>query len=79
MTSLRQPYDPSEFNFNLIKLERELIFELVRQDDNNDNNNIGYPRSLVVINASPVEFGSCLLLPFVELGLPQVRLVIAEG
>lgn len=74
MESLIQPFDAKAFNFTKVRLENELVFRLARdgsEDGNGDDSD-----DLLIVNASPVEFGSCLLLPEFKRCLPQVT---AEG
>ncbi|XP_075414106.1 GDP-D-glucose phosphorylase 1 [Tenrec ecaudatus] len=69
--SVRQPFDPAQFNFNKIRAG-EILFRLHRQ-----------PRApgalqqediLVVINVSPLEWGHVLLVPEPARALPQCLL-----
>lgn len=64
--SVRQSFDPAQFNFTQIR-PAEVLFALApchRQPPP--------PRVLVAINVSPLEFGHVLLLPEPALRLPQV-------
>lgn len=66
--SVRQPFDPEQFNFNRIR-PGEVLFRLHREP--------GLPgvlqqeEILVVINVSPLEWGHVLLVPEPTRGLPQ--------
>lgn len=68
MRSVRQPFDPEQFNFNKIQ-PGEILFRLRREPR--------VPRALqqedvlVVINVSPLEWGHVLLVPEPARGLPQ--------
>ncbi|XP_042329075.1 GDP-D-glucose phosphorylase 1 [Sceloporus undulatus] len=65
--SVRQSFDPQQFNFTKIRPE-EVLFCLAR------GCRPGAPsrRVLVAINVSPLEFGHVLLLPDPALALPQI-------
>lgn len=66
--SVRQEFDPDQFNFNKIR-PGEVLFRLQRQP-----NGPAAPKQedvLVVINVSPLEWGHVLLVPEPALGLPQ--------
>ncbi|NXP72557.1 GDPP1 phosphorylase, partial [Ramphastos sulfuratus] len=67
--SLRQPFDPTAFNFTRLR-PGELLLRLRRVAGDR-----GYPGEpvplLVAINASPLERGHVLLLPDPSRGLPQ--------
>ncbi|XP_062947623.1 GDP-D-glucose phosphorylase 1 [Cynocephalus volans] len=66
--SVRQAFDPEQFNFNKIR-QAEILFRLLREPD--------LPSALqqedifVVINVSPLEWGHVLLVPEPARGLPQ--------
>ncbi|XP_008047066.1 GDP-D-glucose phosphorylase 1 [Carlito syrichta] len=66
--SVKQAFDPEQFNFNKIR-PGEVLFRLRREPD--------LPRPLqqedilVVINVSPLEWGHVLLVPEPARGLPQ--------
>lgn len=60
--SVRQNFDPKQFNFNKIN-PKELLFELKRESER---------KCSVIINVSPLEFGHCLLVPEPEKCFPQV-------
>lgn len=63
---VNQPFDPLQFNFNQIH-GREVIMGpnelLLDTEDEID--------TFLVINMSPIEFGSCLLVPHVSQNIPQ--------
>ncbi|CAK6442427.1 unnamed protein product [Pipistrellus nathusii] len=67
--SVRQAFDPQEFNFNKIR-PGEILFRLCRRDPDPP----GGPQDvdvLVMINVSPLERGHVLLVPEPARGLPQ--------
>ncbi|XP_062857662.1 GDP-D-glucose phosphorylase 1 [Trichomycterus rosablanca] len=59
--SIRQQFDPKLFNFNKINQE-EILFQMCKAADSCVQNGIG-SSCFVIINASPLEFGHCLLVP----------------
>lgn len=66
--SVRQEFDPEQFNFNKIR-PGEVLFRLRRREPEG-------PKQwdediLVLINVSPLEWGHVLLVPQPALGLPQ--------
>ncbi|XP_036590616.1 GDP-D-glucose phosphorylase 1 [Trichosurus vulpecula] len=67
--SVRQAFDPQQFNFNKIH-PREILFRLCRGP--------GFPKAfqfneiLVIINVSPLEWGHVLFVPEPTQGLPQI-------
>ncbi|CAO2614085.1 GDP-D-glucose phosphorylase 1 [Lemmus lemmus] len=64
--SVRQEFDPEQFNFNKIR-PGEVLFRLQRREpDGPKQEDI-----LVLINVSPLEWGHVLLVPEPALGLPQ--------
>lgn len=66
--SVRQEFDPEQFNFNKIQ-PGEVLFRMQREP-----NGPAAPKQedvLVVINVSPLEWGHVLLVPTPTLGLPQ--------
>ncbi|XP_074151275.1 GDP-D-glucose phosphorylase 1 isoform X2 [Sminthopsis crassicaudata] len=69
--SVRQAFDPQQFNFSKIK-SGEILFRLRRDP--------GFPMALqctevlVIINVSPLEWGHVLFVPEPTLGLPQILL-----
>lgn len=70
MTSVRQKFNPDQFNFTKINKEKELVCEL-----HNGDNFCKSPlsaRDIVIINVSPIDLGHCLLVPQTESCLPQV-------
>ncbi|XP_015284273.1 PREDICTED: GDP-D-glucose phosphorylase 1 [Gekko japonicus] len=66
--SVRQPFDPAQFNFTQIR-PAEVLFALApRRREGGEEG----PRVLVAINVSPLERGHVLLVPEPALGLAQV-------
>lgn len=66
--SVRQEFDPEQFNFNKIQ-PGEVLFRMQRE-----SNGPAAPKQedvLVVINVSPLEWGHVLLVPTPTHGLPQ--------
>jgi len=73
MTSVRQKFNPDQFNFTKINKEKELVCEL-----HNGDNFCKSPlsaRDIVIINVSPIDLGHCLLVPQTESCLPQILTV----
>ncbi|XP_028905687.1 GDP-D-glucose phosphorylase 1 [Ornithorhynchus anatinus] len=68
--SVRQAFDPGQFNFNEIR-PGEVLFRLSREPGREPG---GGARVLVVINVSPLERGHVLFVPEPALGLPQLLL-----
>lgn len=66
--SVRQAFDPEQFNFNKIR-PGEVLFRLHRKP--NDCSAIQEEDILVMINVSPLEWGHVLLVPEPARGLPQ--------
>lgn len=66
--SMRQPFDPEQFNFNKIQ-PGEVLFRLHREPGLPDV--LQQEDILVVINVSPLEWGHVLLVPEPSRGLPQ--------
>ena len=66
--SVRQEFDPEQFNFNQIRLG-EVLFRLLRKRD--CPGTVQQEDILVVINVSPLEWGHVLLVPEPARGLPQ--------
>lgn len=66
--SVRQPFDPEQFNFNRIR-PGEVLFRLLREPGLPDV--LQQEDILVVINVSPLEWGHVLLVPEPSRGLPQ--------
>ncbi|OBS60687.1 hypothetical protein A6R68_08153 [Neotoma lepida] len=66
--SVRQAFDPEQFNFNKIR-PGEVLFRLQRQP--NGPAAAKQEDILVVINVSPLEWGHVLLVPEPAHGLPQ--------
>lgn len=56
-------FDGGEFNFNQIE-SREILMNSEELDDFKD--------TFLVINASPLEFGSCILVPQLTANIPQI-------
>ncbi len=59
--SVRQNFDPQQFNFNKIN-PKELLFELQKPRDARCHQNGSKSKCKVIINVSPLEFGHCLLV-----------------
>ncbi|XP_066525266.1 GDP-D-glucose phosphorylase 1 [Hoplias malabaricus] len=81
--SIRQIFDPLQFNFNKIKPE-EVLFEMCRNKHGPSstescvqNGSSGSPSCLVIINVSPLELGHSLLLPEPARCYPQVLTPLA--
>ena len=70
MTSLRQEFNPDQFNFTKIQKEKELVCQL-RNEDNCSKSPVSAGDN-VIINVSPIDLGHCLLVPQTEACLPQV-------
>ncbi|XP_045417649.1 GDP-D-glucose phosphorylase 1 [Lemur catta] len=66
--SVRQAFDPEQFNFNKIR-PGEVLFRLHREPDLPSA--LQQEDILVVINVSPLELGHVLLVPEPARGLPQ--------
>ncbi|KAL2791045.1 GDP-D-glucose phosphorylase 1 [Daubentonia madagascariensis] len=66
--SVRQAFDPEQFNFNKIR-PGEVLFRLHREPDLPSA--VQQEDILVVINVSPLEWGHVLLVPEPARGLPQ--------
>ncbi|EHB18469.1 hypothetical protein GW7_08833 [Heterocephalus glaber] len=66
--SVRQTFDPEQFNFNKIR-PGEVLFHLYREPDTQGD--LLQEDILVVINVSPLEWGHVLLVPEPARGLPQ--------
>ena len=62
MLSLRQPFDPAQFNFTKINEEREAMFVMKKCGRNEE----GRGRDLLIINVSPLEYSHCLLVPDID-------------
>uniref|UniRef100_A0A8C4TD16 GDP-D-glucose phosphorylase 1 n=1 Tax=Erpetoichthys calabaricus TaxID=27687 RepID=A0A8C4TD16_ERPCA len=73
--SIKQVFDPSQFNFNKIK-SGEILFEIQREGHcrrcDFDYNGVICDKILFVINVSPLEFCHSLIVPYPELCLPQI-------
>lgn len=61
MVSLRMPFDPKKFNFTKIE-SNELLFKLKCGDSEHS----------IIVNKSPIEYCSALLVPSLEQCMPQV-------
>lgn len=68
MHNLRQPFNPDEFNFGKINLDKEGVFELEFQDSEIQVEG----KHVLVINVSPLEFGQTILVPKIDDQLPQI-------
>ncbi|CAL8260406.1 unnamed protein product [Merluccius merluccius] len=73
--SIKQSYDPHQFNFNRVQ-EGEVLFEMTRRQGPGEAGPEG-ERVMVVVNVSPLEFGHCLLVPEPSRCLPQVLTPLA--
>lgn len=71
--SVRQAFDPEEFNFNKIR-PGEVLFRLRRGDPHPPGVLQQEDIILVMINVSPLEWGHVLLVPEPARGLPQCLL-----
>lgn len=77
MTSLRQLYDPSLFNFNQVK-EAEILSEICAVCDDEGGGtgrcggDVACKHHIVVVNVSPITHGHCMLVPEPSSCLPQV-------
>lgn len=73
--SIQQEFDPKLFNFNKIN-SAEILFEMRRAEEISAPN---APRAscVVIINASPLEFGHCLLVPEPSRCHPQILTPLA--
>lgn len=73
--SIRQNFDPKQFNFSKINPE-EVLFEMCRTDPSStescSQNGTTDPSCLVIINVSPLEFGHSLLVPEPRRCHPQI-------
>ncbi|KAL6474160.1 hypothetical protein MHYP_G00177210 [Metynnis hypsauchen] len=76
--SIRQNFNPKQFNFNKIKPE-EVLFEMCKAEPSstesclqNGTTTATTGSCVVIINVSPLEFGHSLLLPEPERGHPQI-------
>lgn len=70
--SVRQNFDPKQFNFNKIN-PKELLFELQCEGHQNASKR----KCKVIINVSPLEFGHCLLVPEPDRCHPQILTPLA--
>ncbi|KAG8231955.1 hypothetical protein J437_LFUL008875, partial [Ladona fulva] len=59
-----EPFNPNLFNFTLLKKE-EILFQLRCEEGQHESD-------YIAINASPLEYGNCLLLPCLEECHPQI-------
>ena len=67
MLALRMPFDPIKFNFTKIE-SNELLFQL--KCDNLEHS--------VIVNKSPIEYCSALLVPSLKQCLPQVTIIYLQ-
>ncbi|XP_059391792.1 GDP-D-glucose phosphorylase 1 [Carassius carassius] len=78
--SVRQNFDPRQFNFNKIN-PKELLFELQKECespcDARCHQNSSKRKCKVIINVSPLEFGHCLLVPEPDRCHPQILTPLA--
>jgi len=67
------PFDPSQFNFNKVHSNEVLLRPryLMNNDEPPDEGKVSEDDHSLVINASPVEFGSSLLVPSVSQNIRQ--------
>lgn len=79
MTSVRQKFNPDNFNFNKINKEKEMVAELCNLEDcggesreSGDKSLLSRSKDIVIINVSPIDLGHCLLVPRVQDCQPQV-------
>ena len=70
IASLKQPFNPDEFNFNKVKPE-EIILQLRPWYCNQRDATAGNDEHLLIINVSPLEYGHVLLTPFRNKNNPQ--------
>ncbi|XP_071835248.1 GDP-D-glucose phosphorylase 1-like isoform X2 [Apostichopus japonicus] len=71
MRSLAQPFNPNNFNFTKVK-PGEILMEISKTVNNEKGNQgQGVSNHVVVINVSPLEYCSILLVPDINLHLPQ--------
>ncbi|XP_073688349.1 GDP-D-glucose phosphorylase 1 [Garra rufa] len=77
--SIRQNFDPKQFNFNKIN-PKELLFELQKESESSCDARC-HPNTKrkckVIINVSPLEFGHCLLVPEPDRCQPQILTPLA--
>lgn len=71
--SVQQQFDPRLFNFNKIKAA-EILFEMHKQEEKGFEPGAS---CVVIINASPLEFGHCLLVPEPTRCHPQILTPLA--
>ncbi|KTF77811.1 hypothetical protein cypCar_00037446 [Cyprinus carpio] len=78
--SVRQNFDPKQFNFNKIN-PKELLFELLKESESSCeaicHQNGSKKKCKVIINVSPLEFGHCLLVPEPDTCHPQILTPLA--
>ncbi|XP_072529749.1 GDP-D-glucose phosphorylase 1 [Salminus brasiliensis] len=78
--SIRQKFDPKQFNFNKINPE-EVLFEICRADPRSaescHQNGATTGSCMVIINVSPLEFGHSLLVPEPARCYPQILIPLA--
>ena len=76
MISVRQKFNPDNFNFNKINKEKEMVAELCNLEDcggeSGDKSLLSRSKDIVIINVSPIDLGHCLLVPKVQDCQPQV-------
>jgi len=65
-TQVVMPFNEAKFNFTKIK-ENEILFTMKNMDTNNSGES-----HKVIINVSPIEYGHILLVPNIDMKLPQV-------
>lgn len=72
MRSVAQPFNPNNFNFTRVK-PGEILMEISRTDTTRmvDSGDKDSSKHVIVINVSPLEYCSILLVPNINLHLPQ--------
>ena len=77
MTSVRQKFNHDIFNFTKINREKELLLELMNEDDNsNCGKKSSVSQDIVIINVSPIDLAHSLLVPRVQDCQPQVETML---
>lgn len=78
--SLQQQFDPKLFNFNKVS-SAEILFEMRREEEISAEKGCAQNGTrascVVIINASPLEFGHCLLVPEPSRCHPQILTPLA--
>ena len=68
MHNLRQPFNPKEFNFLKINLDKEGVLDIHGSSKEVETSG----RHPLVINVSPLEFAQTILVPNIDGCLPQI-------